>query len=90
MTSPIFTTPSGRCIARVDSGFEFKSLGDEAYREYVYPEGSPQRVNNPVALRVSASGGHYVVDGDDLVHYFPVGWRRLTWKARDGVPLVAF
>ena len=39
-------------------------------------------VENPVALRVSESGGHYVIDKDGIVHYIRSGWNVLSWIPR--------
>jgi len=68
---------------------KFKSLEDELYREYSFPTGVV-RIDNPVALHVSASGGHRVLDNEGVSHYIPNGWFHLLWKVKDGRPAFAF
>jgi hypothetical protein len=69
---------------------KFKSLEDEEYREYAFPTGSVVRIELPIALNVSASGGHRVLDSDGISHYIPGGWIHLKWKVKEGKPHFAF
>lgn len=57
----------------------FKSLADEEYREYVYPNGTTIKVSGK-SLHVSKSGGHRIVGNDGLAHYIAPGWVHLKWK----------
>ena len=68
---------------------DFKSIEDEAYREYVWADGTVVRVEG-VALNVSASGGHRIKGADGLAHYIPSGWVHLRWQAKPGREMFAF
>jgi hypothetical protein len=61
---------------------EFGDLTDEQYRVYEYPD-KEVKIMNPVALNVSKSGGHRVLDGKGVSHYLPAGWRHLYWVVKD-------
>lgn len=61
-------------------------IASEQYRKYIYPDGQELKINEPVALNVSSSGGHRVVDASGHSHYIPTGWRRLVWKVYEGQP----
>ncbi len=76
---------------------EFKDLSDEQYREYVFPNGSVVRINNPKGLNVKAppagtigGGSHRVLDEAGLSHYIPAGWVHLSWKVKEGRSPFAF
>jgi hypothetical protein len=71
-------------------GEEFKSIEDEAYREYDFGFGRSVRIEQPVALRVSKSGGHYVVDQDGVAHYLPNTWIGLKWENYPGAVRINF
>lgn len=72
------------------SGIEFSDLTDEQYRQYEFPGGDIVRIDNPVGLNVSESGGHRVFDKQGIAHYIPKGWIHLTWKVHEGKPIFAF
>lgn len=61
---------------------EFRSLEDEVAREYSFDD-MDIMITDPVALRISESGGHYVIDRQHDVHYIPAGWKCLSWTPRD-------
>lgn len=70
---------------RNGSSLTLNDISSEEWREYDY--GKQQiRINGPVALNVSKSGGHRVVDENEVTHYIPKGWIHLSWKAKDGQP----
>lgn len=69
---------------------KFDSLEDEQFRVYEFVDGSSFKIENPVALNVSGSGGHRVLDGTGLSHYIPTGWVHLYWKVKEGAPAFAF
>ena len=56
-----------------------KSLENEQWREYETKDGV-YRISNPLALLVSESGTHYVIDTDYVVHCFPADGFVLRWK----------
>ena len=61
-----------------ESEREFKSLEAEAWRSYTYPNGDILEIINPIALSISGSG-HYVIDSEGVVNFFPKGFIRLRW-----------
>ena len=74
----------------MDEKLEFKSIGDEQYRVYEFPNGSKVRIDNPLQLNVSKSGGHRVLDSDGVSHYIPSGWNHLYWRVFEGKEPFAF
>jgi hypothetical protein len=72
-----------------ESGLEFKDLSDEQYRVYVYPD-MEVKIDEPLKLNVSASGGHRVFDSKGQSNYIPAGWRRLYWVVKDNKSHFAF
>lgn len=64
----------------------FNDITSELYRVYEFPNGETVRIDKPLSLNVSASGGHRVLDGESVSHYIPAGWHHLYWKAKDGEP----
>lgn len=67
----------------------FKSVENEQWREYDFGD-SKIRIDNPLCLDVSASGGHRVLAADGVSHYVPKGWKHLTWKVKEGEPAFDF
>lgn len=72
------------------STLQFSSLTDEQYRTYEFSDGYSVTITSPVALNVSKSGGHRVVDEKGVSHYIPSGWRHLSWLVKEGQPHFAF
>jgi hypothetical protein len=68
----------------------FSSLEDEQYRTYEFDGGFTVRIDRPLALNVSKSGGHRVLDSEGVSHYIPAGWKHLAWKVKDGKAAFAF
>jgi hypothetical protein len=66
-----------------ETTLEFTDISSEAYREYEF-ENKTIRIENPLKLNVSASGGHRLFDAAGNSHYIPSGWLRVTWKAKTG------
>jgi hypothetical protein len=44
------------------SDLEFTDIASEAWREYRFADGSTVRIDNPLKLNVSDSGGHRIFD----------------------------
>lgn len=65
---------------------EFEDISSERYREYRFLGGDVVRIDRPLKLNVSESGGHRIFDGQGTSHYIPAGWIHLSWVARDGEP----
>ena len=59
---------------------KFEDISTEEFRCYEFPD-MTIRIESPVELNVSKSGGHRVLDKEGISHYIPNGWRRLYWKA---------
>lgn len=66
---------------------EYKDISEEEYREYHYYDEKNKkepiivRIDQPLALNVSNSGGHRIFDSKGISHYIPWGWKHLVWKA---------
>jgi hypothetical protein len=67
-----------------ESELEFADISSEAWREYRFADGSTVRIDNPLKLNVSDSGGHRIFDAQKRSHYIPVGWLHLCWEAKPG------
>ena len=67
------------------SGLDFKDISAETFREYEFPNGRKLRIEKPLLLNVSASGGHRLFDADGNSWYIqPVeGWS-IKWKVKEG------
>jgi hypothetical protein len=74
---------------RNDSGLAFKDLSDEQYRVYVFSD-MEIKIDEPLWLNVSASGGHRVFDSEGRSNYIPAGWRKLYWVVKPGKSHFAF
>ena len=68
------------------SDLEFTDISSEQWREYQFLGGQAIRIEAPLKLNVSASGGHRVFDAEGVSHYVPAGWIHLKWTAKDGAP----
>lgn len=74
---------------RNESNLGFKDLTDESYRVYVFPD-MEVRIDSPLLLNVSPSGGHRIFDAQGNSNYIPAGWRRLYWVVKTGKSHFAF
>lgn len=63
---------------------EFTDISSEQYREYEWIGGYTVRINYPLKLNVSASGGHRILDTRMVSHYIPSGWVHLYWVTKKG------
>lgn len=68
-----------------DTELDFTDISSELYREYKF-DTQTIRIENPLRLNVSSTGGHRVFDAQGESHYIPTGWMQLTWKSRAGLP----
>lgn len=68
------------------SGLEFTDISSEEFRQYDFGDHRHVRINAPLQLHVSPSGGHRVFDSKGVSHYIPPTWYHLYWKAKDGQP----
>ena len=58
---------------------EFVDISSEDYRTYQFNE-TLIRIEKPVKLNVSKSGGHRILDSEGISHYIPTGWQHLSWR----------
>jgi hypothetical protein len=65
---------------------EFKDISVEKFRIYTFPGGEVVRIDRPVELAVSESGGHRVKDATGHGHYVPAGFIHIEWEPQDGKP----
>lgn len=63
-----------------------EDISSERYREYRFLGGDVVRIEAPLKLNVSESGGHRIFDAEGVSHYVPAGWIHLSWVAKDGEP----
>ena len=68
------------------TNLDFEDISSERYREYRFLGGDVVRIDAPMKLNVSDSGGHRVFDAEGVSHYIPPGWIHLSWVAKDGEP----
>ena len=69
------------------SNLKLNDISSEEYREYEFFDSKGNqtvRIENPLGLNVSKTGGHRVVDAHGVCHYVPGGWKHLSWKAKEG------
>ena len=71
---------------RNQSGLKFTDISSEEWREYIRDGFVTVRIDEPVALSVSKSGGHRLFDASGVCHYVTPGWQLLKWKAKEGQP----
>ena len=67
-----------------ESRLEWANISDEKYRTYFFPGGGLVSIEGPIALNISASGGHRVADRNGIAHYIPAGWYHLLWEVEAG------
>ena len=75
-------------MKEVTKDLEWKKIDHELYREYSFiVDGKITRVriDNPVLLNVSKSGGHRILDVDDVSYYIPFKWISLIWETNDDI-----
>jgi len=67
----------------------FKNISDEQYRVYEFTDGVT-KIEEPLLLNVSKSGGHRIFDASGRSNYIPAGWKKLYWVVKEGKPHFAF
>lgn len=65
---------------------EFTDISSELWREYRFLGDETIRIDRPLRLNVSDSGGHRIFDAEGVSHYIPAGWIHLQWVVQDGAP----
>ena len=71
---------------RNSSNLKFNDISSEEWREYVFSDALIVRINGPLGINISKSGGHRLVDSDGTSHYIPRGWKHLRWNVKEGEP----
>jgi hypothetical protein len=71
---------------RNESGLSFTDISSEQFREYRFPKGEVVRIEKPLLLNVSKTGGHRVFDKSGTSHYIRSGWLQLSWTVEEGKP----
>ena len=75
---------------RNESNSKFIDISSELWREYIRQNDDKTeiitRIDEPIALNVSKSGGHRLFDANGECHYIPSGWNHLKWKVKDDQP----
>ena len=71
---------------RNDSNLKFSDISSEQWREYIFSDSFIVRIDSPVALSISKSGGHRLFDADGVSHYVPAGWKHLRWLVKTDQP----
>lgn len=67
---------------RNESGLKFTDISTEEFREYSFG----YRIDHPLWLHVSGSGGHRIFNGEHCYYVQPEkGWA-ISWLVRDGEP----
>jgi hypothetical protein len=74
----------------ISDGLDFEDLQDEEYRIYTFSGGESIKIENPIGLNVSESGGHRIYDSQGISHYIPYKWIHLYWKVKSGHKPFAF
>ena len=62
---------------------EWKDIDHEEYRVYVFKDNQRVAIQQPVLLNVSKSGGHRILDANNVSHYIPYKWIHLYWETKD-------
>jgi hypothetical protein len=64
---------------------KWTDISSEQFRVYEFPD-KDVKIDSPLMLSVSASGGHRIFDAGGVSHYIPTGYRHLYWQVKDGQP----
>lgn len=68
-----------------EANLSWNDISSEAYRVYQFAD-MEVRIDSPLKLNVSRSGGHRIFDAAGKSNYIPGGWRRLYWEPKVGQP----
>lgn len=64
---------------------KWTDITSERYRVYEFVD-KEVKIEAPVALSVSKSGGHRIFDNFGKSHYVAPGWKHLYWEVEDEAP----
>lgn len=74
---------------RNESGYVFKDISNERVREYHFMD-RILRIDEPLVLYISESGGHRVVSKRGRCVYIPNGFLWIEWRVYDDKPHFSF
>lgn len=66
------------------SDLQFKDISAEEYREYTFSNEAKVKIEKPLLINISDSGGHRLFTESGESHYIPAGWIQLKWVAKPG------
>jgi hypothetical protein len=69
---------------------KFKDISGKKYRIYHFDKGEELIINNPIALNISDSGGHRIIDGIGRCYYISPKWLWIEWEPKEGEPSFKF
>ena len=61
----------------------FNPVDNELFREYTWGDGFVLRIDSPLWVAVSDSGGHRVMAADRNCYYVAAGWRFIHWVGKE-------
>ena len=70
---------------RHETDHKWSNISSEQYRVYQFND-KDIRIDEPLLLSVSQSGGHRIFDAFGVSHYIPGGYRHLFWQVKTGAP----
>lgn len=70
-----------------ESQLKFTDISSETRRTYLKGWGVVEDIYNPIALHVSESGGHRILDAQGKCYYIkPDCWNKIQWRVKEGQP----
>jgi len=76
-----------------NQNLKFSDISLELWREYDFLDNGKIvtiKIENPLVLNVSASGGHRIIDSKGIAHYIPYKWIALRWENEEDAPRMQF
>ena len=70
-------------MKKITKDLEWKDISHEKYRTYIFYFDKKIRIDKPLKLNVSKSGGHRILDIKNISHYIPYKWIHLYWETDD-------
>jgi hypothetical protein len=67
-----------------ESDYDFTDISSEVVRKYDFGD-DVVTIRDPQYLATSDSG-HRILDGDEVSHYIPYGWNKISWRTADDEP----
>ena len=77
-------------VKEVTEELIWKDISHESYRTYTFWKDGKfvkVKINHPIKLNVSDSGGHRILDDKNIAHYIPSGWVHLYWETDDNTAI---